>query len=99
VQRPAPQFYSVGCTLGTRFSNCTIHAPVIDGVADPELIDCIGFLEINKWLQHFHLNTSLDNQIVHHHRAKGSALSPEFVAKLKSRHALEDAGETENLRL
>jgi hypothetical protein len=91
VQRPSPQFYAVDCTLGTRFTNCTIHAPIIDGVADPEMIDRMGFLEINKRLQHFHLNTSLDNQIINHLRATGSNLSSEFIAKLKSHHALEDA--------
>jgi hypothetical protein len=42
-QAPAGSFYQVASTLGTRFTNCTIHAPVVNGKAAPEMVDRIAF--------------------------------------------------------
>ena len=92
-QAPANGFYTVSSTLGTRFTNCTIHAPIVDGKAAPEMVDRIGFLEINKSLQHYHLNTALGNDVLSYLKSKGAALSSEFIARLKCRHGTCESAE------
>jgi hypothetical protein len=89
---PASGFYSVGSTLGTRFTNCTIHAPVVDGKAVPELVDRLDFLEINKSLQLYHLSTALGNVVLSDLKRKGVVLSSAFIAQLKCRHGTCDSG-------
>jgi hypothetical protein len=85
-QSPAKSFYAIGSALGTRFTNCTIHAPVVNGQAAPELVNRIGFLEINKSLEHYHLNTALGNDVLSFLKKKGIALSSEFLGHLKCHH-------------
>ena len=86
VQQVPSTLYAVTSSLGTRFTNCTVHAPIIDGEAVPQMVDRIGFLEINKSVRHFHLNTALANEILDYFRGKGVVLSEEFIAKLKSHY-------------
>jgi len=81
--------YIVDSTLGTRFTNCTVHAPLIDGTRVPAAVSRTGFLELNKAVRHYHLNTALGHGVLAHCKAKGIALTPEFVAKLKLHHALD----------
>jgi len=88
VRQAPSDYYTVKSTLGTRFTNCTIHAPVVEGKAAPEMVDRIGFLEINHAVRHYHLNTALGNEVVNHFRSKGTVFSPDFIAKLKSHHEL-----------
>lgn len=83
-------FYALASTLGTRFTNCTLHAPVVAGEAKPELVNRFGFLAVNQTLRHYHLNTALGNEVVKHFREQGDGIAPAFVAMLKSRHELED---------
>ena len=85
-QAPAGGFYQVGSTLGTRFTNCTIHAPIVNGKAAPEMVDRTGFLAINQSLEHYHLNTALGNEVLGYLESQGVRLSPQFVARLKSSH-------------
>jgi hypothetical protein len=87
---PVSGFYAVNSTLGTRFTNCTLHAPVVDGKAAPEMVDRFGFLGINQSLQHYHLNTALGNDILSYLKRKGVVLSSEFIAGLKCRHGTCD---------
>ena len=89
VQQKPATFYTVKSTLGTRFTNCTIHAPVVNGEADPDMVNRIGFLEINKTVRHYHLNTALGNEVVDHLKRKGVVLTPDFIAKLRSHHEWE----------
>jgi len=86
VQQATGKFYTVKTTLGTRFANCTIHAPVINGRAAPELVNRTGFLEINRYVEHYHLNTALGNEVVDHFLSKGTVLSSGFITKLKSHY-------------
>ena len=81
--------YAVDSTLGTRFTNCTVHAPVVDGVVHPELVDRTGLLEVNGAVRHYHVNTGLGNRVLEHLRQAGIVLRPRFIAKLKLHHALE----------
>lgn len=89
VRQAAEAFNQVESTLGTRFTNCTLHAPVVDGQAEPELVDQTGILKINAAVRHYHLNTALGNDILNHLKTRGTRLDPDFIAKLKSRHVLE----------
>jgi hypothetical protein len=82
VQQAGSAFYAVDSTLGTRFTNCTVHAPIVDGQARPEMVGKIGFLQINKSPRHFHLNTALGNEVLDYLRDQGITLSADFVAKL-----------------
>jgi len=82
--------YLVTSELGTHFTNCTMLAPIISGTSEPDAIDHLGILEINRTLNHYHLNTALGNDVLRHLEAAGVVVSPEFVAKLRSHHALED---------
>ena len=86
VQRVPEIFYTVKSSLGTRFTNCTLHAPIVGGKARPELIDRTGIVEIDKAVQHHHLNTALGNDIVNHFKT----FDPKFIAKLMARHELEN---------
>ena len=86
VKQAPAEIYTVKSTLGTRFTNCTIHAPIVDGRADPEKLSRLGFLEINKSVQHFHLNTALGNEILDYLKGKEIVLSSDFIAQLKTHY-------------
>lgn len=84
MQKAAEQFCTLNSTLGTRFTNCAIHIPIVDGKPAADLVGHIGFLEINKALQYSHLNTALGNDILGHLKSNGIELLPEFIQKLTS---------------
>jgi hypothetical protein len=90
VRAAGERFYALDSTLGTRLTNCTIHAPVVGGEPAPEAIDQIGFLEINGAVRHYQLNTALGNDVLRDLRARNIELTPEFIARLKCHHALEE---------
>ncbi|MBT3374280.1 MAG: hypothetical protein HN742_22815 [Lentisphaerae bacterium] len=81
--------YNVDSTLGTRFTNCTVHAPVVNGQAAPGMVDRIGFLTLNGAVRHFHLNTALGNRILEQCKEEGVTLTSEFLGKLRLHHALD----------
>ena len=89
VSRASLNFYTVQSTLGTRFTHCTLHVPKVNGQADPETVDQMGFMEINKSLRHYHLNTALGNDILSHLKSQGKEPTSDFIAKLKAHHELE----------
>lgn len=89
VKAASQPFYAVDSTLGTRFTGCTFHAPVVGGEPLPESIDQIGILEINGLVHHYHLNTALGNEVLQHLEDRGIRLTPEFIAALKCHHVLE----------
>lgn len=88
VRQGGGPFYRVNSALGTRFTNCTLHAPVVEGTAAPQAVDEMGFLTINRTLEHYHLNTALANSLLRYLREQGIELSPEFVARLRSHSPL-----------
>ena len=90
VQEVRDNLYTLESTLGTRFTNCTVHAPVVAGTANPALVNRTGFLEINRSIRHYHLNTALGNRIVEHYRRRGTELNPEFIAMLRLHHGMDD---------
>ncbi|MHC4518123.1 MAG: hypothetical protein ACYTAS_06015, partial [Planctomycetota bacterium] len=90
VQEAQGDFYTLESTLGTRFTNSTVHAPVVAGVTTPEMVNRIGFVEINRSVRHYHLNTALGNRIVEHYRRQGTPLNPDFIATLKLHHGMEE---------
>jgi hypothetical protein len=81
--------YTVASTLGTRFTNCTVHSPIVNGKPDPEMVNRTGFLKINQSVRHYHLNTALGNEVVEYVKAHGDGFSPGFIAALKAHHELE----------
>jgi hypothetical protein len=82
-------FYLLSTELGTSFTNCTIHAPKINGIYKPELADLNGFVKINKAVLYNHLNTQLGNEIVKYYKAKGLPFNKQFISMLKNHHQLE----------
>ena len=82
-------FYKLDSTLGTRFTNCTVHAPVVNGRANPELVNRTGILEINQSVRYYHLNTALGNSIVDHYRLKDIELKADFIEMLKLHHGMD----------
>ena len=82
-------FYTLESTLGTRFANSTVHAPIIAGEPRPDLTDRTGFLELNGPVRHYHINTGLGNRILDYARDEGIELDPEFIGRLKLNHALQ----------
>ncbi|SFB82189.1 hypothetical protein SAMN05421747_101328 [Parapedobacter composti] len=86
------KFYTLEASLGTSFTNCVVHAPVISGRRRYDLSDCYGFLAINDYVLYNHVNTRLGRDIVNHLFATGGTVHPDFVAKLKSHHELEPFG-------
>ena len=81
--------YTIDSTLGTRFTNCTVHAPIINGEPRPELVDRMGFLEINGPVRHYHINTGLSNHVLDYLREEDIELDPSFIDRLRLSHALE----------
>ncbi|MDZ7616415.1 MAG: hypothetical protein U1E05_05380 [Patescibacteria group bacterium] len=90
VRAEGDTFYALDSTLGTRLTNCTVHAPTVDGKARPDLINRIGFMEVNRSLRYYHLNTGLGNEVVKHFREQGDGITPAFITMLKSHHAMEE---------
>ncbi|UCD00236.1 MAG: hypothetical protein JSW66_10205 [Phycisphaerales bacterium] len=90
VQEVQGDFYTLESTLGTRFTNCTVHAPIVNGIANPELVNRTGFIEINGTVRHYHLNTALGSRITAHYRHQGTGLNPDFIAMLKLHHEMEE---------
>ena len=90
VQEIKGDLYKLDSTLGTRFTNCTVHTPIVSGIANPELVNRTGFVEINRSVRHYHINTTLGNRIIEHYRRQGTELNPDFIAMLKLHHGMED---------
>jgi hypothetical protein len=67
-----------------------VHTPIVSGIANPELVDRTGFVEINRSVRFYHINTTLGNQIIEHYMRQGTELNPDFIAKLKLHHGMED---------
>ncbi|TZF81451.1 hypothetical protein FW774_17980 [Pedobacter sp. BS3] len=82
-------FYSLSASLGTFFTNCTLHAPVVSGVLKPELADHIGFVQVNKKVRFNHLNTILGRDLLNYYKSKHIALKQQFIVMLKCHHELE----------
>jgi len=94
VFRPAARddrknFYALAASLGTSFTNCTVHAPKINGISRPELNDRYGFLELNKRVRHNHLNTRLGNEIINYYKTREMVIKMRFIEMLKGHHELE----------
>lgn len=87
--------YALDSELGTAFTNCTVHAPFVDGNAKPEQVDHFGFITLNKSVRHYHLNTKLGNDILRYVKEKNIKLSPQFIGMLKAHHTLEEENVTE----
>lgn len=89
LQEVDGDIYEVESALGTRLTNCTVHAPLVNGVVRPELIDSTGILEINGPVRYYHLNTALGNRVLDYCRDAGIVLDPDFIGRLKLHYGLE----------
>jgi hypothetical protein len=90
LQEVDADIYALESTLGTRLTNCTVHAPIVNGEPKPELVDRTGFMEINGAVRHYHINTALGRRILDYCRDAGIVLAPDFIAKLRLHHAMEE---------
>ena len=84
--------YTLNSELGTAFTNCTIHAPLLKGQANAALVDRYGFIALNKSVRYYHLNTRLGNDILQYMKGKNISLQSQFIEMLKAHHALEGEG-------
>lgn len=82
-------FYKLAAELGTSFMNCMIYAPRVNETARPDLVDRLGFIQLNKAVYYNHLNTRLGNDIINHQKSKGITFNERFIAMLKAHHELE----------
>lgn len=82
-------FYEVAAASDTRFTNCTVHAPIVGGRPAPEFVDRLGILAVNGAVRYYHLNTTLGGEVLAHLAAEGTVLTSDFIARLRSHHALE----------
>ncbi len=90
VQAIKGNLYQLESTLGTRFTNCTIHAPIVNGKVNPDLVNRSGIVEINESVLHYHLNTALGNGILDHYQRQGTRLDSDFIGMLKMHHGMEE---------
>jgi hypothetical protein len=90
VKEGKKDFYVLSSILGTSFTNCTLHAPKINGTVKPELTDLNGFVHINKLVRYNHLNTRLGNDVINYYKSKGIVFNKQFISMLKSHHQMED---------
>jgi hypothetical protein len=88
VQEEPARLFEVASTLGTRFTNCTVHAPLVGGSVKPELVDRFTFWEFNKSVRYHHLHTMLGNDVIRSLQLQGIVLSEQFIAMLSSHHEL-----------
>ena len=83
VKGNAP-LYQLAASSGISFTNCTVHAPVIDGVVKPAMVNDYGFIRLNKTLRFNHLNTRVGKEVLGEVK-----LLPAFVRMLQGHHELE----------
>jgi hypothetical protein len=91
VKDNGKSFYLLGSELGTSFINCILFAPRVGNISKPELVDRLGFIQINKAMQYNHINTRLGNDILSYLKSKGVKISAGFIDMLKSHHELESS--------
>lgn len=89
VEKGTFPIYALDAELGTHFTNCTIHPPIVEGKSEPDDFDRIDFVQMNKIVRYFHANTTLSNEMLRDLKDKKQMLEPGFIAMLKSHHALE----------
>ncbi len=81
--------YALDADLGTSFTNCVLHLPRAGEATKPEMLDRIGFVQLNRKVRHGHLNTMLGNDILRYCKKENITLTPQFINSLKAHHALE----------
>lgn len=86
---PGEPIYSLDSELGTHFTDCIAHAPRVGGEPRPEQADRLHFIEPNKRVRYYQLNTALGNDLIEFFKAQSIELLPGFIAMLKSHHGLE----------
>ncbi len=89
VKAGTKPIYALDAELGTHLTNCTVDAPTVNGTAKPEAFDQTEFVQINKKVRYFQLNTALSNQMLKHLKNQNITLKPAFISMLKSHHELE----------
>jgi len=72
--------YSLSSLSGTFFSNCIIHPPVYLGEERFDLLDKIGFIQLNKSVDFNHSNTLLNRNIIEFYKDE---IDQQFLLKLK----------------
>lgn len=78
--------YSLHSSVGTFFSNCIIHPPVVSEELRADLIDQIGFLKMNKSVDFNHSNTLLDNKILKYYE---DDISTAFMQMLRNNYQVK----------
>lgn len=81
--------YALDAELGTHLTNCILHAPRIEGVPQPDQTDRLEFVQPNKRVRFYHLNTALGNDLLQDFEAEQIEVLPGFISMLKSHHGLE----------
>lgn len=89
VKPGTSSLYALDTELGTHFTNCTFHSPLVSGSPEPAAFDRIDFVKINRAVRHYHLNTTLSNSMLKFLKDSGQALTPEFIAMLSRHHGLD----------
>ncbi|RKN85500.1 hypothetical protein [Paenibacillus ginsengarvi] len=82
-------FLFLAATLGTRLTNCTVHAPIVNGSSRPDLVSRYEFLQVNQTLRYNHTNTKLAKELTDYYANAGTPVEPEFTLMLRSRHESE----------
>src|SRR5690606_21359940 len=78
AEEEAAPFYSFATSLGTSFTNCVLHAPLVKGQRRYDLVDHFGFVVINRCLKYNHINTRIGRDISEHYRKRGEVFKPAF---------------------
>ena len=64
IKDESKSVYSLNSTVGTFFSNCIIHSPVLNGERRDDLLEKVGFIKADKSLGFYHSNTVLNKHII-----------------------------------
>ena len=75
--------------LGTSFINCTFHLSRQPVNNPGHTFPFYGFMEINKYVRHNHLNSRLGKDILDALAKRSIQVKPEFLASLKNHHEME----------
>lgn len=89
---PQPQqshYFTLASSMGTNFTNCSVHAPLIYGKFDVGQLDATGFIQMNRSIKFNHLNTRLGGEVLAAYKNQKNSIKSSFVAMLANHYEID----------
>lgn len=82
-------YFQLDSTMGTSFTNCHVHAPMVAGAVRIDQLDSIGFIEMNRSLRFNHLHTRLGGEILSAYKDQKKNIAKSFITMLSNHYEIE----------